>query len=459
MQRGVEGTLTVIEGGIKAFAGRRVLLLQGPVGPFFKRFAKDLTDVGCEVHKINFNAGDWLFYPGGIPYRGKMEDWPSWFENQLRVLRIELVFLFGDCRPIHQPAHEVAKRLGVEVSVFEEGYLRPDFITLERDGVNANSPMTRQPEDYLAVPNRILTVRPMPSGFWVMVWWGFNYFLFGGMGRWLYPHYQHHRPLKLRECLPWILSPLRKAWYKWRQRGLQNMLAGPWGKMFYFVPLQVHNDAQVLTHADVGGMEGFIASTIASFANHAEADNRLVFKHHPMDRGYRNYTRLIRDLAQSHGCADRVLYIHDQHTPTLIRACRGVIVVNSTVGLTAVGMGCPTKAVGEAVWDMPGLTYQGSLDKFWTEAESAVPNKVLHRKFKSELIARTQINGNFYKQLAPELSATGLIWNSEATVLPKGGAKPAAEAPEASAEQDEPARVKGSSTGSPRAPSLAPVRT
>lgn len=438
-----------------AFAGQRVLLLQGPVGPFFQRFANDLRNAGCTVHKINFNAGDWLYFPGGEPYRGRMEDWPKWLEQRLQDLRIDLVFLFGDCRPIHRAAHAVAKRLGIDVNVFEEGYLRPDFVTLERDGVNANSAMTRLPDDYLSAPDRIITTRPMPSAFWNMVWWGFFFYFFGGMGRWLYPHYQHHRPLTLIEILPWILSAFRKGWFKWRQRGVQDRLAGPWSKSFYLVPLQVHNDAQVWCHADVGGMEGFIASTIASFAGHAPSGSRLVFKHHPMDRGYRNYTRLIRALAHDHACADRVLYIHDQHTPTLIRNCRGVVVINSTVGLTAVGMKCPTKALGEAIWDMRGLTYQGELDAFWNDTESALPDHALYLKFRGELIARTQLNGNFYKKLAPEISTTGMIWNSEVAILP-----PSAEAIAADFPGIQPAyrAVTDSSTAHSREPLPAQAR-
>ena len=39
-----------------------VLLLQGPVGPFFSRIAEDLSQRGFVVHKINFNGGDKLFY-------------------------------------------------------------------------------------------------------------------------------------------------------------------------------------------------------------------------------------------------------------------------------------------------------------------------------------------------------------------------------------------------------------
>ena len=41
---------------------RRVLLLQGPIGPFFRRLARFLEQHGTDVFKINFNAGDALFY-------------------------------------------------------------------------------------------------------------------------------------------------------------------------------------------------------------------------------------------------------------------------------------------------------------------------------------------------------------------------------------------------------------
>ena len=47
--------------GLEQFSGKRVLLLQGPVGPFFALLAQDLREAGAEVFKVNFNAGDCLF--------------------------------------------------------------------------------------------------------------------------------------------------------------------------------------------------------------------------------------------------------------------------------------------------------------------------------------------------------------------------------------------------------------
>ena len=40
------------------FAGSNVLLLQGPIGLFFRRLARDLTAQGAHVTKVAFNAGD-----------------------------------------------------------------------------------------------------------------------------------------------------------------------------------------------------------------------------------------------------------------------------------------------------------------------------------------------------------------------------------------------------------------
>jgi capsular polysaccharide export protein len=79
----------------------------------------------------------------------------------------------------------------------------------------------------------------------------------------------------------------------------------------------------VLHHAQAGGVGGFIASTIASFARHAPPDCLLVIKHHPLDRGHRDYRAMIADEAACHGCTGRVLYLHDQPTPLLLQHCRG----------------------------------------------------------------------------------------------------------------------------------------
>ena len=54
--------------------------------------------------------------------------------------------VFGDWRPLHREAVLLARVRGIRVWAYEEGYLRPDYITMEQGGVNGLSslPNTRE---------------------------------------------------------------------------------------------------------------------------------------------------------------------------------------------------------------------------------------------------------------------------------------------------------------------------
>ncbi len=124
-------------------SSRRILFLQGLPGSFFFRLGKALSERGCRVYRINFNGGDLWDWParGAANYRGSARGWPAYLATFLRQHRITDIVLFGDCRPLHRMARGTAAGLGVPVHVFEEGYLRPDWVTLERGGVNGFSPL------------------------------------------------------------------------------------------------------------------------------------------------------------------------------------------------------------------------------------------------------------------------------------------------------------------------------
>ncbi|AJQ93889.1 capsule biosynthesis protein [Gynuella sunshinyii] len=409
----------MISPGIQSFSGKRVLLLQGPIGPFFRLLAKDLKAVGAKVFKINFNAGDWLFYPtDALNYRGTMDDWPLWFEDLVLRLKIDTVLLFGDCRPIHRAAHAIATKLELDVGVFEEGYIRPDYITLERSGVNGHSKIPRHPELFKKVTAPVAQTHPIPKTYNLMVWYGFCYFTIGSFGAPWFIHYKHHRPLTILEALPWLRSAWRKLKYKWLERGQQDDLVQNWSNHFFLVPLQVFNDSQITVHADCINIRHFIKQTLNSFAAHAPADTLLVFKHHPMDRGYCNYRTLIKRLADRAGVSDRVRYIHDQHLPTLLDHARGVVVVNSTVGFSALYHGTPTKTCGRAFYNMEGLTYQGSLDDFWQQTENIHLDKLLYKNVRNYVITRTQLNGSFYKKIKNAGFHSGVIFPNSPKTRP-----------------------------------------
>jgi capsular polysaccharide export protein len=57
----------------------------------------------------------------------------------------------------------------------------------------------------------------------------------------------------------------------------------------------------------------------------------------------------------------------------------------------------PLAVLGEALYALPGISYQSSLDVFWKEAMSFKLDVDLYRRFRTYLIINTQLNGNFFR--------------------------------------------------------------
>ncbi len=391
---------------------KRILLLQGPVGPFFLRLAQELRANGHAVYKINLNGGDRLFYGrrDTMDYAGTLDDWAAFLESKLRSLRIDRIYLFGDCRQYHVVAKSVAARLGIGLFVFEEGYLRPNYVTLEANGVNGHSSVPRLASHYRKKARVAASDEADPgTSFFHAAFYAIVYYCACRLGARRFPHYRHHRPLNIvSEGWAWIRAGARKLKYRVTERRTARTFLGGDAPPFFLVPLQVHQDTQVLVHSPFPSIEAFVAGVIQSFARHAPDAALLVVKHHPLDRGYRDYAALIRQQAQALGIGHRVKYLHDWSLPCLLRHCLGVVTINSTVGLSALHHGRPVKALGRSIYDMPGLTHQGALDEFWT-----TPGEVDHElflRFRAWLLRNIQVTGSFYRRSSRRGSPTGMKW-------------------------------------------------
>jgi len=271
-------------------------------------------------------------------------------------------------------------------------------LTLEPGGVNGNSSLPRDPEFYRRLePVELPEPRPVGRTFWWSALWAALHALACTLFGWRYPHYRHHRDVNaFRQAALWARAGLRKLRRRWRDRAVTRALEGELAGRYFFVPLQVQGDHQ-LVHAPFHSIAEFIEALVTSFARHAPRDALLVLKHHPMDRAYTDYTELVRRLCRQHAVEDRVWYVDAVHLPTCLKHARGTVVMNSTVGLSSLYHQTPTKCLGTAVYDIPGLTHQGPLDRFWT-APGAVDEE-LRTRFVWWVRTRTQLNGTVWTGL------------------------------------------------------------
>lgn len=372
------------------------------MGVFFRALSRGLVRAGMQVTKVNLNGGDELYFhdDNAIPYSGTLEAWPDWVGALMRERRIDAVFLFGDRRAYHRAAIEQARAQNIEVFVFEEGYLRPNYVTLERGGVNGRSQLSGD----RAVHRRFTTlpparVRPVGHVFWPATFTIAAYAWAAHLLAHRYPHYVHHRPLHpVREGALWIGGGLRKLRWGLRDRHKLTRFAGELSGRYFLVPLQVHNDFQILECGNFQSVEAFIRHVACEFVLHAARDQHLVFKHHPMDRAYRDYSALMESLAHDTGLDGRLHYVADLHLPTLLRHARGTVVVNSTVGLQSLHHGTPTYAAGEAPYTRANLAYKGELGDFFRDPGQVERDAV--SAFETYLLHTCQLNGSFYKRSA-----------------------------------------------------------
>jgi capsular polysaccharide export protein len=378
---------------------RHYLFLQGVASPFFAALADHLHGRGERVSRVNFCGGDVLHW-GRRPawrFRGGVAQLPNYLRTLFAAQGFTDLVLFGSRRPVHQPAVELARQAGVRVHVFEEGYVRPNWLTLERDGVNADSPLPRDPGWYLAVDPtlpRYANGAAAPGNIRVRAAHDLAYHLANGLNPVAFAGYRTHRPYTAPvEYAGWIRRFSTLPLWRRRDEGqIRDLLAT--GSGFFLLPLQLNGDTQITLNSRYGGMPHLIDTVLRSFADDAPRDSRLVIKNHPLDTGLVNYRALISRLVAELDIAGRVLYLESGHLPTLIKAARGVVTVNSTVGTIALAHGRPTIALGIAIYDLPGLTFQGHLRDFWQHCSP--PDQRLFHAFRNTVIHTTQVNGDFY---------------------------------------------------------------
>jgi capsular polysaccharide export protein len=409
---------------------RTFLFLQGPQGSFFHKLGCALQAQEQHVRRVNLNAGDAYDWPlaGAVDYRGTADYWPFWFDEYIVAQNVTDIILFGDCRPYHRAAVEVAVQRHVRVHVVEEGYIRPNWVTLEAHGVNGFSHLPRMPDYYLkqaaALPP-LADEEALPGSFYQRGRDAWVYYSKTALGRWRFPHYRSHRKgFLFLEWLGWIQKFLKagrvlevlsicfgfgqiaqaKAQHDRKTAKVMEQLAG---KSFFILPLQLSNDFQIRVHSPYSSMQQACAFVLASFAKYAPPDALLVVKEHPLDISFFNWQAYVKKRAKRHGVAHRVVFLAAGDLDWLCTHSIGMVTVNSTSASFALPLGKPVIALGDAVYDMARITHQGPLNGFWQAPKP--PCAETYAAFVRVLHDYCLVRGSFASEEAVDILVNGAV--------------------------------------------------
>ncbi|MEM1374971.1 MAG: capsular biosynthesis protein [Pseudomonadota bacterium] len=385
-----------------SFETRRFLFLQGPHGPFFHRLGKMLGAAGCDVWRVGFNAGDrafWFTPSSYIPYTGALEAWPDRFCEIVADKNITDIVLYGDTRPVHAEAVARARELGLTIHVFEEGYMRPYWVTYERDGSNGNSELmdmsVQDMQDALARSD--LDVPEAPTHWGDMnqhIFYGFLYHLFVMTRNGDYRNIRTHRSMPVVQEFYLYLKRFLLLPFVRLDRGLSTLRIKHAGFPFHLVLMQLEHDSSFQMHSPFTEMREFLELTIEGFATGAPRHHHLVFKAHPMESGRLPMRRVVRDIAAKHGVRGRVHYVPGGKLARLLNHARTAVTVNSTAAQQVLWRGIPLKVFGKAVYAKPEFVSTQPLAQFFATPER--PDNRAYKDYRRFLLETSQMPGGFY---------------------------------------------------------------
>ena len=381
---------------------RCFVFLQGPHGPFYDALGQALSDAGCRCLRVGFNGGDakyWSERASFIPYHGDLAGWPEFLSDLMRTHGVTDVVLYSDTRPVHRAAIAEARRAGAQVHCFEEGYLRPYWVTYERGGANGNSPVAQM--DMLEIAGNVRSPDAEPPeapAHWGQTrrhaWYGARYHWAVWRGARRFPGFRGHRKETIAQEFLLHLKRLMLLPVHAAQRDLATRRLKRMARPYHVVLCQLAHDANMRDHSDVVSQGAFVEEVVAGFAAGAGAHHQLVFKAHPLEDGREDLPGLVAAAGARHGVADRVWFLSGGKLGPLLDAAASAVTVNSTAAQQAMWRGLPVKAFGRAVYAKPPLVSDQPLEAFFAAPQK--PDLAVYRLFRLYLLETSQILGGFY---------------------------------------------------------------
>ncbi len=383
---------------------RVFLFLQGPHGPFFNALGRTLRASGAEVWRVGFNAGDaafWFHRDSYIPYLDPLEDWPKRFADLVRDLKVTDIVLYGDTRPVHARAVEIASELNITVHVFEEGYLRPWWVTYERSGSNGNSRlMTLEVSQMEQALDRSEIPKPPPPSHWGDMR---QHIFYGALYHWFvlflnrrYRNFKRHRELPVTKEFRLYFKRLMLMPFHRLQRRWATMQARKSGLPYHLVLLQLGHDSSVQFHSNYSCMSEFLEQAIKGFAEGAPSHHRLVIKEHPLENHREPLKRKSRQIAKEYGVADRVHFVPGGKLARLLDDANSAVTINSTAGQQVLWRGIPLRTFGRSVYDKPEFVSRQPIAEFF--ANPTPPAHEAYQVYRDFLLKTCQIPGGFYSR-------------------------------------------------------------
>jgi len=238
----------------------------------------------------------------------------------------------------------LARQKGIPVAYMENGYF-PDTLQMDSKGVNSAASLAEKSFDELVneAPVRLAEVPaavvvrdliPISTSDQIKLYIDramlINYYA-------TYPEQRGSDKFKKRKL------------QKLREQIPEDVVEIP--EKFVFIPLQVHDDTQVLLNCrHFNSVESFFEAAYPAIKRNFGSDFKIVVKEHPEDLGRWDYTEFRKKFPD-------VIWLRKYNVEKLLDKASCVVLINSSVGLQAIKRMKPTVVFGESFYSKPEVSF------------------------------------------------------------------------------------------------------
>jgi capsule polysaccharide modification protein KpsS len=323
----------------------------------------------------------------------------NFFENIILKNKIDIL-IGGGTTGFERCGLAAARRLGIKTLCVWEGFFRPNTMSVDPLGMNAESSFHKKSFQQI--------VDYTPSG-------QFNLFFKNYVDSIKNIHLSKIRLKDIHGIRFNILHQLKNRWndrkdlerirlpitqhlssriayYSFKIRYLMaNEITEP----FIFLPLQTHTDSNVIINGEIFPFDRYVKIISEAFLRAKDKIKcKLIIKEHPFDVFRKKYNKNI---------SDDILWLSPETPVSEIltnQFCVGTIVINSTAGLESLIYGKPVIALAKSVYAYPELTLHPEVINLENVIDliEKLPNQKVNQeliyKFAGCLFDNMQIEGN-----------------------------------------------------------------
>lgn len=299
------------------------------------------------------------------------------------------------------------EKLNYNTLFFENGYFRPNTITVDSKGINYENSVPRKEKYYLNNNNKIKdnygsinkNIKIKNVNFSNSNTFKNKYYRFLFLLKSLNNYY--YKFCRFRKNKINFKKKLTKFYYK-NMHKINKKEKSNLPSKYIFVPFQVHDDSQIINYSpNINNMRELVDYTYKNIKYFKDKgrlkDTYVIFKEHPVDIGRINYSKLYKKYNE----VPWIIFLKKYNTKKLIKNSRLVITINSTVGIEALQEYKTVITLGQAFYNVRNLVINNkkidNLSKDIAKALKFSPNEYLVDNFLKYLKFNYNIKGNWKK--------------------------------------------------------------